>query len=363
MQRFLVSALTLSLGFSLLTGCGKSSSPAPAAGDASSSGNADASAPAASAGAKASTPAAKSGGPAELRLKWTPGQRQYQRMSMNMKSETSGGPMPNPIKQVVTMNMESTMTPSPIREGSGQELEMEMGDTDMSVMMGEREVMSFDSRGESLGDGNPAAGMFRAMVGTKLKYQLNASNRVEKVEGWQQVAQKMSGQAPAAGRGMLAGMMNEEYFKQMADFGRGVPNRTVQPGDSWAEKQEISLGPLGRVIMDLTYTFKGWESHDKQECAAVSFAGTVQTKTGDAASTNSLFGKMEVKDGKVNGTYWLNPATGRLTETTLDQDLKLVMDIAGLGRPAPAGTAPGATTVTTAMNQKIQMKFSAEPLK
>ena len=299
--------------------------------------------------------------PADLRLKWKTGQRHQQRMEMTMKTETSGGPMPKPMKQDVIMNTESTLTTLAPRAGGGQELELQFGDIDMSVMMGGQEVMGFDSRGEAL-DNNPAAGIFRSMVGAKLKYLLNESNRVEKVEGWQELSQKVAAQAPGAARGMLAGVFNEEYFKQMADYGRSLPPGPVNKGQSWSAAQEITMGPLGKMVLDLDYIFKGWEPHNKQHSAAVTFTGTMTSKPAEGGAPGP-FGKMNIEGGKVSGTYWFNPVAGMLVDTVMDLDLKMIMDLAGAGGPAPAGEAPTSMIITNVMKQKIQIKLTPEGMK
>ena len=221
-----------------------------------------------------------------------------------MQMETSGGTIPKPVKQDVTMSMELQITAIGPRESGGRELEMELGDSDMSVVTGGREVMSFDSRPGALGGDNAAADLFSALVGAKLRCILNDSNRVEKVEDWAELMKKVSAESPAAAHGAMGGMLTQESFKDLADVGLGLPNRKVKPGETWNDQREIAVGPRDKLIMNLTYTFKGWEVHENQVCAAVTFTGTASPEPSEDDSPR--FGKLQIGQSDTSGIYCIN---------------------------------------------------------
>ncbi|MFM1768999.1 MAG: hypothetical protein RJA22_1528 [Verrucomicrobiota bacterium] len=291
--------------------------------------------------------------PADLRLKWPAGRPQHQRLSLTMNTETGGGPTPGPVRQDVALSMEYTLAPAGLREGGGQELEMTLGDLDMAVSSGGREVLRFDTRAAAAGGETGTATLMRGLVGVRLKCLLNASNRVERVEGWRDPLRQASASAPAAGRGAMASILTEDYFRQLADFGRMLPQRVVRPGESWTNQQEISLGPLGRVILDLAYTFKAWETRAGQDCAAVAFTGTARSGA-PGAGAPSPFGRLNVEDGRISGTYWFNPQEGRMVEAALQQDLTLGVDLPAL--PGAPDKAPG--KITSRFRQKTDLKCS-----
>lgn len=300
--------------------------------------------------------------PADLRLRWTAGQRQHQRFSMAMTTETAGGPMPVPVRQEVTLNMEYDLAAVGLRDGGGQELEMTLGDLDMAVQTGGREVVRFDTRTEASGPEAGTAALMRSLVGTRMKCLLNASNSVERVEGWRDPVRKATASAPAAGRGALAGVLSEGYFKQLADFARVLPQRSVRPGESWTNQQDISLGPLGRVLLDMAYTFQGWETRDGQACAAVNVTGTARSAPADEGAP-SPFGRMSVEGGRIRGTYWFNPEAGRMVETSLQQELTMGIELTGLPPTANANAAGDGkpARITSRFQQKTGIRFSTPP--
>lgn len=300
--------------------------------------------------------------PADLRLKWTAGQRQHQRLAMSMLSETSGGPLPAPVRQEVTLNMEYDLAAVGVRDGGGQELTLTLGDLGLVVQAGGREVVRFDTRVGAPGPENGTASFMRSLVGTRLQCLLNASNSVERVEGWRDSVRQATASASAPGRSALAGVFTEGYFRQLADFARVLPQRSVRPGESWSHQQDIALGTLGRVLLDMTYQFQGWETRAGQDCAAVRITGTARSAApGDGGS--SALGRMGVEQGKIRGTYWFNPAAGRMVETALDQDVTLGIEPGRLSPPADANAAgdgkPG--RITARFQQKTQIQFSVPP--
>jgi hypothetical protein len=281
---------------------------------------------------------------------------------MVMTTETAGASLPVPIRQDVTLHMEYDLAAVGLREGGGQELELTLGDLDLAVQTGGRELVRFDTRTEAAGPETGTAALMRSLVGTRMKCLLNASNSVERVEGWRDPVRKATASAPAAGRGALAGVLSEGYFKQLADFARVLPQRSVRPGESWTNQQDVSLGPLGRVLLDMAYTFRGWETRDGQSCAAVEVAGTARSAPASEGAP-SPFGRMSVEDGRIRGTYWFNPESGRMVETSLQQDLTMGIELTGLPPTANANAGGGGqpARITSRFQQQTGIKFSMPP--
>ena len=226
----------------------------------------------------------------------------------------------------------------------------------MTVNMNGREVMTFDSRGESLGDANnPAASAFRRMVGAKLKFLLDSSNHVSKVEGWSELVAKMT--AGTAGAQMLGGVFTEDYFKQLADFSQGLPGKAVQPGDTWPVKRTIVMGPLGVATLDLTYTFKSWEQRDKRQCARLEFSGPIH---GGAPSTNSVMMgiRMAILQGTTSGQSWFDPELGLTIDADVNQKLNVLMSFPGTNAPARGANPSG--SMTNVMGQRIRLRLLSD---
>jgi len=307
--------------------------------------------------ASASDPAAAvAKGAVELKLKLPVGARFPMRIEVVQKSEMLIPSMPKPLRQETTLNQELRFTVLKEYEGGGREVELEFNDVDMSVMMNGREAMTFDSRGESLGEQeNPAAAAFRRMVGAKLKCVLDASNQVARVEGWKELVTKMT--AGSGGAQMMSGVFTEDYFKQLADFSHGLPDQAVQPGDSWPSRRTIVMGPLGTATMDLTYTFKRWEEREKRQCARLEFTGPIRA---GAPSTNApMMGvRMALLDGTTSGLAWFDPALGLMIDSESDQKMNVLMNFPGTNAPARVSNTSGGMTNT--MAQRIRYKLLSD---
>ncbi len=336
-KKILILAISTALGVGL-TGCSKSD---PARSGASG------------------TPAASTG-PVELKLKWPPGNRYVQRMELLQDSTMSGAQMPKPMKQHVTMGQEYSLTALKARDGGGSEVELEFLAAEMEVSMGERVVMNFDSKGEAGADEaqNPIASTFRKMIGSKLKYLFNASNRVEKIEGIQEFTDQMTRTAPPQARAIFQSMFNEDYLKQLVDLGQGLPAQPVKPGDKWPVNSEVSMGPMGTLLTAMDYTFKGWEQHEKHNCAVLDFTGTVKSKDGAGSSLMGM--TMVLDNGTVSGKGWFDPELGMIVDAAINEVMTMRMTVPTQGprrtNAAAAGPAP-TQTITNRMDQKINLKL------
>lgn len=295
-------------------------------------------------------------GAVELKLKLPVGARYPMRIEVAQKSEMRIPSQPKPMLQETALNQEMHFTVLKEYEGGGRELELEFSDVDMTVNMNGREAMTFDSRGESLGDAdNPAASAFRRMVGAKLKYLMDSSNHVTKVEGWSELVAKMT--AGSAGARMLGGVFTEDYFKQLADFSQGLPAKPVQPGDTWPVQRTIVMGPLGAATLDLTYTFKSWEQREKRQCARLEFTGPIR---GGAPSTNSVMMgiRMAILDGTTSGQSWFDPELGLTIDADVAQKMNVLMSFPGTNAPARGANLSG--SMTNVMGQRIRLRLLSD---
>jgi hypothetical protein len=292
-------------------------------------------------------------GPVELKLKWTVGSRIEQRMDVVQNSEIFIPRMPKPMKQEMTMGQEFALSVLKERPGGGYELELEFLGNQMMVMMGERTVVNFDSQGESTDDNNPLAATFRKMVGARIKYLLDASNKVEKVEGLHDFRKRITTGAPNEAVAIFNSTFTEDYFKQMVNYAQNLPPKAVSIGDSWPVQIEMVLGPLGTMVVDLKYTFKGWDKREKRNCALLEYAGTINTKPGRGAGPLGM--SISIEDGKSAGKSWFDPAAGLFVDSAIKQSMRMLMimpDMAG----GKTNATPRTQTVTNLMTQTIAMK-------
>jgi hypothetical protein len=318
-----------------------------------------ATAPKGSASEEESTKLADDGSPVTLTVKWPVGNRYTERMEMNGDTETTMPQMPKPMLQKVQLSQEYSITVLTERTNGGRELELEFESTEIDVTMNGKPVLNLDTKAEAGGGevSNPVAAGFRQVIGARIKCLLDASNHVEKVEGFKEFVAKASAGGNPQSRAMMQNMFSEDYFQQMVDFARGLPRQPVKPGDSWPWQTDLTVPVLGVMKMDLNYTFTGWEQREKRKCAAIDFTGTMASKAGASAVPMGM--TMKVESGKISGKTWFDPELGTPVETSFNQDLVIHMTV-----PAPraqrtnAASQPAASqNLTNHTKQKIVIKL------
>ena len=285
-----------------------------------------------------------------LKAKWPVGNRYVYRMDLDQHSTNQIPQMPKPMQQDVLMAMTYAITVLKETDGDGRELEMEFLANEMEVKMGEQVVMSFDSKETAKDDAqNPFSAPYRKMIGTKLRMQMNAQGRLEKVIGLEEWVDNVSGGAGAPGKGMIQQQFNEGYFRQIADFGMAFPTKPVHVGESWPFKMDLPAGPIGKIALDLKIAFKGWEDREQRKTVILASSGALKSSpTGEAGP----MGKMNIEKGKVAATSWFDPALGALVESAGNQSMRIKGEM-----PGQQGGKGAAGGFTSDVAQKIKIKL------
>jgi len=294
-------------------------------------------------------------GPMELKLKWPQGERVVQSMEMKTKLETSVPGQPAPVKQDMTMGQKHALKVLKEDPDGGHEVEMEFLSARMAMDVAGRQQLDYDSTRKSPADkANPVADMFGKIVGARIKYYLDASNNVERIEGVNELMDRLSAGTPAAELAPLKTMFSESYFRQMMSSSRFMPPKAVSPGDSWPVQLEFPMEALGTMELDYTFTLQSWEMHGKRNCARLEFQGTVKTKPGPKPNSTGM--TVVIKDGNCSGISWFDPELGITIDTKMDQDMTMTMTL-----PRPPQARPGAAgqpqTTTTHLAQSLTIKL------
>ena len=294
-------------------------------------------------------------GPVELKLKWPVGECIVQDMDMKMNMELSLPGRPAPIKQDMNLGQQYGLTVLKETPGGGHEVEMEFLNARMSIAMGGK-TMDYDSAKKTSADkANPMANMFGKLVGSKIQYFLDASNEVERIEGVDELENRLSSGSQADGLAPFReSMFSKDRFKQMMSANRYLPPMAVQPGDTWPNTQSFEMGPLGTMTMDFNSTFQSWEMHGKRNCARLEFQGNIKSTPGTNANPTAM--SMTISEGDFTGVSWFDPELGITIDTTLNEDIKMVMNIPTNPR-GKAGAAGQMQTITNQMKQVLTIKL------
>jgi Family of unknown function (DUF6263) len=301
----LILSLCAVTGVALLSGCSKPKSPA-----AQSENKTDSTAAA----------VAPSDGPVDMKIKWAVGKTFAMRMDLDQGMEMKVPNQPEPVKQNVKLTQNFNLSALKKLDNGGWELQLEFQNETMDVLMGGKSVLSFDSNEDPAQEtNNPVAPILRAMVGARLQYFTDASGKVEKLGGYDDLMKRIAASGTERQRGMLQQMFSEDTLKRYGSFSEALPNRIVNIGESWSDKSDI-VATIGTLTMDMNYTFKNWEQHGDRNCAHVEAAGTIATKTVSAANVGAA---VEVQNGKITGDYWFDPEMGMIVDVHNTQDMTL----------------------------------------
>lgn len=294
-------------------------------------------------------------GPVELKLKWPVGRRMVQSLDFRQTSETLIPGMPAPMKQEMEMGQRYARSVLKEMPDGGHQVEMEFLSTRMSVAGGNQTMLSFDSSDRS-SKTNPLAATFQKLAGAKVRFFLDASNEVWRIEGVEEFQKRAESSPQNDPMGILKNMYSSDSFQQWMNDNRSLPNKLVAPGDSWPVKLEIAMGDLGTMLMEQTYTFKAWERRNEHNCARIEFDGTVRSKAGQNMKIQGM--TMSIEGGKSSGETWFDLEQGAFVDTTINQVLKMYITLPNQGRGTPAGRTQTATNI---MSQVITVKL--EPAK
>jgi hypothetical protein len=126
---------------------------------------------------------------------------------------------------------------------------------------------------------------------------------------------------------MTESMVSEDAIKQMGIVPNWFPGKPVKPGDQWPVRFDLTLGPIGKINVSQTMTFKGWEEKQGRRCALIESKGYLSSSPSSGASTNLI--SVTSLSGDTKGRMWFDPALGALVESNEDQNLRMKMKAMG----------------------------------
>ena len=258
-------------------------------------------------------------GPIEMQMKWQAGKSYVMRMESTQTSETTPPNQSKPVKQVQKMAQDFNFSLVRELDNGGQQLQLEFESLAMEVTVGDRKVFSADSTQDSAQDArNPVGARLRKMVGAHLQFFINANGKVEKMEGYPELVNRVAGENPKE-QAAFRDLFGENSLKQYGSIGEDTtPRRIVKLGDSWPIRLEVP-DDNGTLNVDLKCTFKNWEQHADRKCMRIKVTGNFSPQA--APNTASLPAKI-IKGG-LSGEAWFDPALGMIVEFALDEDVNV----------------------------------------
>jgi serine/threonine protein kinase len=278
-------------------------------------------------------------GPVELKWKWPPvGVRVVFDVETKRNGEYLIPGQSDPQKEYRTVEKKFGLTVLKATPGGGHEVELEFLSIRDRIALGGERVLDYDSTQKSPAPRtNSLTDIYGKVVGSKIRYFLNASNEVERMEGVDELEKRLSSGALAEASALSKIQFSEGYLKQMmSGLDRCLPPKAVKPGDTWPFQMEMAMSPLGTVSMDYTVTFQNWEQHWKRNCARLEVQSIVKTKPDP--NSNPAGTSVSSFEGTSSGVSWFDPELGMIIETAANDDMKMVIN-----RPINPGGNPGAS--------------------
>ena len=285
-------------------------------------------------------------GPVELKLKWPPvGERIVVDLETKRNGEYLIPGQPDPQKEYKTVEKKFGLTVLQATPGGGHEVELEFLSFRDRTALGGKTVLDYDSTQKSSAPRtNSPADLYGKVVGSKIRYFLNTSNEVERMEGVDELEKRLSSGVSADAFAFSRIQFSEGYLKQMmSGLHCYLPPKAVQPGDTWPFQMEIAMSPLGTVSMDYTVTFQNWEQHWKRNCARLEFQSTVKTKPDP--NSNPVGTSVSSFEGTSSGVSWFDPELGMVIETAANNDMKMVINMPTNPSGNPGASGPAQSTI------------------
>jgi hypothetical protein len=256
-----------------------------------------------------------------LKVKWPVGNRYVCRMDLDQRSTNQFAQVPKPSEESLSFGVTYALCVLNDEPGGGVEVEVELLATEMELKVSGEVALHFDST-ESPKDAaqERIAAKFQKLRDSRVRLLMGASGKVDQVVGHRDWAAHVAGAKPGALEQMLLQQFNEGFFRQLADFGRGLPEKAVQVGESWPFQTAFPAGSLGTITVDSTITLARQEDHDHRQLDVLDSQGVLFSTP---AGNPSAPGSPSIESGTVSGTSWFDPEMGALVESSVVQSMRL----------------------------------------
>ncbi len=266
-------------------------------------------------------PAAQADGPVFLKIYWDTGKHYAMNVTMDQGTETQVPGLAQPVSEKVKLNQKFGITPVKRLDDGGWQLEFKFENQAMDASRAGQTTLVFDSAQDQASDTNSLlAPVLRAMVGSAIQYYTDASGKVTRMEGVDDLRNRIAASSDPQAQALLGSMFSEDTLRQYGSLADSLPGRTVLVGDSWRVQKDVH-SPIGLLALDMKYTFKNWEQHGGRHCARVEFSGRVSSKDPTSAAASGM--QVEITKGTISGEFWYDPDLSLLVDSDNQQNLSL----------------------------------------
>jgi len=294
-------------------------------------------------------------GPVQLKQHWQAGERVQKTFGLNMTSDITVPNRPQPIKQITSVDEGWTVNILKDNPDGSHDGEMELNTIRMKLEQNGKTLIDYDSENKSATpDKNPdIVAVQKALAdvaGTKLQFTIDVTNHVDNIIGAEELRNRLA--AKGGNNSGMSSMFNDAYLRQMIGATESLPDKPVQPGDTWPVHLQISLGDMGNIATDYDFNLAKWETHGQRLCGRLEFQGTLKGTPNAGAKNSGL--SMLLQDGTTSGVSWFDPELGLVVEANLNQDLTMLMSM-----PVNVRGKSMTLNMTNLMHQVITVKLNS----
>ena len=255
--------------------------------------------------------------PVTFVARWEPSNHYAFHSEVTSSTEIPRQGVSKPVPQQSTLGLDYVISVSNSSSNGARALELEITSVQFDASMGQTMLISYDSLNKVIGtDGNPMAERLEQIIGSKITFQVSASNKISNVKGINEITDKLYGGGNARAQAFVRRLFTPQYLRHLIDL-TFVPSDPVRINDKWPGQMTLNPGALiGSLTADVTYTFRGWQVHDQRKCALVEFSGAVKAR---AAPGNSKNISTTFENGSINGKSWFDPGLRMVVESASDQ--------------------------------------------
>jgi hypothetical protein len=190
-----------------------------------------------------------------------------------------------------------------------------------------------------------------ALKGSTLTLTLDATGKVTKLEGYDEMIRRVVPSANDPVGLMIRTVMSEQTLKQaLNETFNLLPDKPVNKGDTWKRESGVPLGPFGTLTTENVFTYQGpgKEGDEITVKPAVSYA---PPKTAESVLPFKI-AKGELKIDSAQGTILFDNKAGKLVRQDLTFTIKGGLTIEANEKEIP---------LDLQLEQKIQTRLTDKP--
>ena len=249
--------------------------------------------------------------PVELKMNWQTGKKYSFHIALsqtNKLTTPAQGQLPD-----VDLHLAEDFSVVPLKKlaNDGCQSELRFEKTALNANQAGSKILSFASSAQTTND--PIASVLKTLIGVPIRYEMDGDSKAQKIEGLSELQRRAMANATSQispqAQPVLQFMLDDATFKRFGSLGDTLPNCSLRIGEHSQITEDIGT-PVGFPMMDMDYTFKGWELRDGKQCVRVGVQGTV---SGD--------GQPIAQKGTMSGDVWFDPSQRMIVEVDFIQDL------------------------------------------